>query len=572
MNRKEFREWALEYIRLLDGSTGVALALTKGMSGSDVPEKFIMENPESIISLQSEYIENGSEIILTPTLGSTAPMLLAHGLTDAEKITTTLCSLSKQAAKENAYVAGELGPTGKFLSPMGDLSFDEMVDIFKEQVSYSLRENVDLFILETFIDLQEARCAVIAIRELCDLPIIASMTFSNSMTLSGNSPECVAIALEAAGADAVGANCSTGPIEIAEVIKKMSTVTNLPLFAKPNAGLPKIIDGKTVFPMGPAEFAEECKHLIEAGVTLIGGCCGTLPEHIKLLNEFVRPMAPIKRQKVTDTYVSSPTKAVKLNSDKFISIGERINPTSKKALAVDLVAGNIQPVIDLAIEQDMAGADIVDINISAAKVDEKNIMAKIASELPVFCPAPLCFDSPNTEVMEKALRTYCGRAIINSASADSDRMEDMIKLAAKYGAVIILLPFTGKAELTADDRKEGLKRLTDCCEKYGVKKDRMLVDGVVMAISTNTVSALNTLEFIRWCTDNGYLTTGGVSNISFGLPEKSKINEVFLTQMISAGLTTGIVHVNKETKAIINASYLLSGKDEWCMNWIEEMG
>jgi len=241
MNRKEFREWALESIHLLDGSTGAALSLTKGMSGSDVPEKFIMENPESIISLQTEYIENGSEIILTPTLGSTAPMLLTHGLTDAEKITRTLCSLSKQAADENAYVAAELGPTGKFLSPMGDLSFDEMVDIFKEQVSYSLKENVDLFILETFIDLQEARCAVIAIRELCDLPIIASMTFSNSMTLSGNSPECVAIALEAAGADAVGANCSTGPKEIADVIKKMATVTNLPLFAKPNAGLPKII-------------------------------------------------------------------------------------------------------------------------------------------------------------------------------------------------------------------------------------------------------------------------------------------------------------------------------------------
>jgi len=572
MNRKDFREWAVNGIHLLDGSTGIALMKLKGMSGSDIPEHFIMDNPDSIVSLQREYIRNGSEIVLTPTLGATSIMLKAHGIDDCEAVNKKLCRLSKQAAGDNAYVAAELGPTGQFLAPMGDLSFDEMVDVYKEQVSYCLTQDVDLFILETFIDLQEARCAVIAIRELSDLPIIASMTFENSMSLSGNSPECVALALESAGADAVGANCSTGPKEVADVITKMAAVTNLPLFAKPNAGIPIIVNGKTEFPMTPEEFAKECELLVDAGATLIGGCCGSLPEHIKLLKDNIKPMQPKIRKEITDTFVSSPSKYVRLNSDKFITIGERINPSSKKTLAEDLKLANILPVIDMANEQTESGADILDINISAVKVDEKAIMKKIALELPVYCPTPLCFDSADIEVMETALRTYCGRAVINSASADSDRMESMIKLAAKYGAVIILLPFTGKSELTIDDRKEGLSKLLECCLRYNVGKNQILVDGVVMAVSSNQQSAIHTLEFISWCKKQGYLTTGGVSNISFGLPNKKEINKVFLTQMIMAGLSSGIVHVNEETKAIINASYLLSGNDEWCMNWIEEMG
>ena len=572
MNRKEFKKWAKESIHLLDGSTGVALAKLKGMSGSDVPENFIMKNPNSIVTLQKEYIENGSEIILTPTLGANSEMLKTHNLTDCKSINSRLCKLSKEAAQDKAYVAAELGPTGQFLAPMGMLSFDDMLNIYKEQVSYCLEENVDMFILETFIDLQEARCAVIAVRELCNLPIIASMTFENSITLSGNSPECVAIALESAGADAVGANCSSGPQEIADVISKMATVTNLPLFAKPNAGVPCVINGETQFPMDAKEFAKEAELLVNAGATLIGGCCGTLPEHIKLLNENIKPMQPSKRDEITDAFVSSPSKIVKLNSDKFVSIGERINPSSKKSLSEDLKNSNIMAVVDIANEQTETGSDILDVNVSAVNVDEKSIMQSIAQELPVYCPTPLCFDSANVEVMEAALKTYCGKAIINSASADSDRMEDMIKLARKYGAVIIILPFTGNAELNFEDRKQGLQKLMDCCTKNEVSKNQVLVDGVVMSVSTNTQSAIHTLEFIKWCTEQGYLTTGGVSNISFGLPNKKEINKVFLTQMINAGLTTGIIHVTKEAKDIINASYLLSGKDEWCMNWIEEMG
>lgn len=572
MDRNKFKKWAAQSIRLLDGSTGVALAKLKGMCGADVPENFIIKNPDTIISLQREYIESGSDIILTPTLGATAPMLATHGLTDSEKITTELCRLSKQAAGDSAYVAAELGPTGQFLAPMGTYSFDDMVNTFKEQVNYSLSQNVDLFILETFIDLQEARCAVVAIRECCDLPIIASMTFENGMTLSGNSPECVALALEAAGADAVGANCSTGPKQVAEVVAKMAEVTNLPLFAKPNAGMPCMVDGQTEFPMGAQEFAEECKLLVDAGATLIGGCCGTLPEHIKILNEKIKPLEPKTRKKIADTFVSSVSKMTKLNVDKFVTIGERINPSSKKSLAEELKAQNIMAIVDIANEQTEAGADILDVNVSAVNVDEVTIMKSIAAELPIYCPTPLCFDSTNVEVMENALRTYCGRAVINSASADSERMEDMIKLAKKYGAVIILLPFIGKADMNFEDRKQGLKKMTDCCDKYDIGKDSILVDAVVMAVASNTNSAKDTLKFVRWCTEQGFMTTGGVSNISFGLPNKKHINNTFLTQMIAAGLSSGIVHVNTDTKSIINTSYLLSGKDEWCMNWIEEMG
>lgn len=304
MNRQEFKKWALSALRMFDGSTGNTLS-RRGMPAGAAPEQWIIENPGKLIELQREFIDAGTEVMLTATLGATAPKLAEYGITDVEGYNRKLFEITKQAVGEKTRIAAELGPTGKFMAPMGDKSFEDMVGIYIQQVAALLPCKPDMFILETFIDLAEARAAVIAIRDLCDLPVIASMTFQNGMTLTGSTPEAVAVTLTAAGADAVGANCSTGPQGVAEVVAKMAAVCDLPLFAKPNAGMPQLIDGRTVFRMGPEEFAKEALALVKAGATLVGGCCGATPEHIKEFKQRIRDLEPAPRAQVQKAYVSS---------------------------------------------------------------------------------------------------------------------------------------------------------------------------------------------------------------------------------------------------------------------------
>lgn len=567
MNREEFKDWASN-IRIFDGSIGTAL-INRGMPGYLTPDKFVLENPDVLISLQEEYIKAGAEVVLSATFGANSSQMKIHDLDDIEYVNRELIKISKKAANGKALVAAQLGPTGELMAPMGTMSFDETIKIYKEQVKYCLNEKPDLFILETFFDLTEIRAAVIAVRELSDLPIIASMSFKNMATVFGNTPEAVAVTLEAAGADSVGANCSTGPKDIAGVIERMAKVTNLPLFAKPNAGIPELIDDNTTYHISTDEFSELSLLSIKAGAALIGGCCGTKPIHIKKLKETLKDVKPIKQAYIKETYLSSPKEILKISGeDKFIPIGERINPTGQKELAKAFVSGNINNAISLAEQQINAGAKILDINTGAAGADERQLLKNIAEVLPSHCPAPLCFDTSNTSAMEAALRSYCGRALLNSASAEQDRMEPMIKIAAKYGAVIILLPFSGKPNLTCEDRIDTLTRLLECCQKYGVDKNSIVVDAAVMTIATDTCSAKQAIEFVKYLKENDYLSVAGVSNVSYGLPNRQAINNAFLAQLIDAGLTLGIVRPSKSTNNIIDCAYLLSSKDEYCMNWI----
>jgi len=569
MNRQEFKKWALSALRMFDGSTGNTLS-RRGMPAGAVPEQWIIENPDVLIELQREFIDAGTEVMLTATLGATAPKLAEYGITDVEGYNRKLFEITKQAVGEKTRIAAELGPTGKFMAPMGDKSFEDMVGIYKQQVAALLPCKPDMFILETFIDLAEARAAVIAIRDLCDLPVIASMTFQNGMTLTGSTPEAVAVTLTAAGADAVGANCSTGPQGVAEVVAKMAAVCDLPLFAKPNAGMPQLIDGRTVFRMGPEEFAKEALALVKAGATLVGGCCGATPEHIKEFKQRIRDLEPAPRAQVQKAYVSSPRQALEISVDTPLRIvGEGINPTGRKNLAKSFVDSDIMPAVELAGQQVEDGADLLDINVSAAGADEISIMAMLASQLPVYCPAPLCFDSTNAEVMEIALRNYCGRAILNSASAEPGRMEPMLALAKKYGAVVILLPFKDGIPQTAEDRLMAANELIDAAGRAGLNKSDIIIDGAIMAAATDTGSPGEALKFVSQMHARGYMTIAGVSNVSFGLPDRESLNTVFLTMLVSHGLSLAIARPGEAASLIREASSVLMGRDEWCMNWIE---
>ncbi len=568
MTRNEFKDWAGQ-IRLFDGSTGVALNM-RGMPGGVSTEKWIMDNPEIFLGLQQDYVKAGSKVLLSPTFGANRLKMKTHGMNDVVGVNKTLVKISKDAAGDQALVAAELGPTGEFMAPMGLMTFEDIVATYREQVEAMLEIEPDFFILETFIDLAEARAAVIAIRDVCDLPIVASMTFDGGRTLSGNTPEAVAVTLEAAGADAVGANCSTGPKEVAQVIAKMAQVTELPLFAKPNAGNPVLVEGVTTFPMGAEDFAAEAKALVRAGATLIGGCCGTLPEHIAVLKETMKDMKPATRAKVEGVFLASPREALQIkNNDPLVVIGERINPTGQPKLAKSFVDGDVMPCITLAKEQVKDGAKILDVNVGAAGADEVALLKKLASELPIYCPVPLCFDTPNAEAMEGALRNYCGRALLNSASAEEGRMEPMLKLAKRYGAMVVLLPFAEGPPTTAEERMANLKTLMTEAEKHGLTKKDVVVDGAFMAVATDAKAPSEVLKFIKMCAEEGYLTMGGLSNVSFGLPQRDELNMAFLTMLCAAGMNLAIARPCEETEKVVSTSAVLTGRDEWCMNWIQ---
>ena len=568
MTRNEFNTWASQ-IRLFDGSTGVALNM-RGMPGGVSTEKWIMEHPDVFLGLQQDYVKAGSAVLLSPTFGANRLKMKTHGMDDVVGVNQTLIKISKDAAGDQALVAAELGPTGEFMAPMGLLSFEDIVATYREQVEAMLTAEPDFFILETFIDLAEARAAVVAIRDVCDLPIVASMTFDSGRTLSGNSPEAVAVTLEAAGADALGANCSTGPKEVAKVIAQMAKVTDLPLFAKPNAGNPIFKDGKTTFPMGAEEFAEEAKALVRAGATLIGGCCGTLPEHIQVLSDTMQDVKPANRTKAEGVYLASPREALCMKQgDPLVVIGERINPTGQPKLAKAFVDGDVMPCINLAKDQVKEGAKVLDVNVGAAGADEVSLLQKLASELPIYCPVPLCFDTPNAEAMEGALRNYCGRAMLNSASAEEGRMEPMLKLAKRYGALVILLPFAGGPPANAEERMETLRTLMAEAEKYGLTKDDVVVDGAFFSVATDAKAPSEVMRFIKMCTDEGYMTVGGLSNVSFGLPDREPLNMAFLTMLAASGLSMAIARPCKETEQVVATTAVLTGRDEWCMNWIQ---
>lgn len=515
-----------------------------------------------------------------PTFTSTRVKLDEYGLGAKQReYVGKLVGLSKQAVEESRtdrkiYVLGDISMTGLQIQPLGTMPFEELVDIYKEQVTLSVEAGVDGFVIETMMSLQEARAAVLAVKESCDLPVFVTMTFQeDGRTLYGTSPETAMVVLQEMGVDAVGINCSTGPDKMVDAVKSMKRYAKVPVIVKPNAGLPALVDGETVYDMGPDEFARAMKKLAEAGATVLGGCCGTTPEHICCLKEALKeqmfkPLVPAReRTLTTERNVTS----ISLDGT-FTIVGERINPTGKKALQEQLRQGQLDLVVEMAEEQVEKGARILDVNMGMNGIDEKEMMLKAVQELTMTVDVPLSIDSSYVEVVEQALRIYPGRALINSISLETEKFEKLIPIARKYGAMFILLPLSNEGlPKDLDEKIRIIDTIVASAKDHGLSTQDIVVDGLVATIGANKRAALEVFETIHYCKEElGVATICGLSNISFGLPERVFVNTAFLTVAISQGLTMAIANPSQTllTNAAL-ATDLLLNKEEADLRYIE---
>ncbi len=554
MTREEFLKFCEDRVIFLDGATGSNL-IKAGMPVGVCPEDWILNHKDVMKELQSAYAEAGSDIVYAPTFTGNRIKLADYGFEGRiQEINSELVKLSKEAVGGKALVAGDLTMTGKQLKPIGDLDFEELIDVYKEQIKILEKAGCDLLVVETMMSLQECRAALIAAKEVSDLAVMVTLTFeADGRTLFGSDASASAITLEALGACAIGANCSTGPDKMVEIIGNMASVTSIPIIAKPNAGLPSVDEnGNTEYDMDCETFVIEMEKLVNAGASVLGGCCGTTPDFIRgLKNKYgeVKPSQirddegnPIPRKNVAKRYLSSERSSLSFGmNDLFMIVGERINPTGKKKLQEQLREGNLDMVIDFAEKQEEDGASILDINVGMSGIDEKAMMLTVMEEVTSITDLPLCLDTSSAEVMEAVLRRYPGRALMNSISLEKGKAEVFLPIAKKYGAMFILLPLNPEGLPKNTEEKIGnIEKLYEMAKDMGMTKQDIVVDGLVATVGADPAAALNTLDTIDYCYKNDFATICGLSNISFGLPQRSNVNTAFLTMAIEKGLSMAI--------------------------------
>ena len=576
MTRQEFAELIKNGPVILDGATGTNLQ-NAGMPVGVCPEQWILENPDVMVKLQEDYVAAGTNILYAPTFTANRIKLEEYGLQDRlEEMNRELIAISKRAAKGRALVAADMTMTGQQLYPIGDLMFEDLVDVYKEQARVVAEAGADLFVVETMMSLQECRAAVLAIKEVCNLPVMVSLTYNpDGRTLYGTEPATATVVLQGLGADAIGINCSTGPEDMIEPVRQMAEFATIPILAKPNAGLPELENGKTVYRTDAAEFASWGKKLVEAGAAIIGGCCGTTPEHIRALSEAVCGMQIRTPLTVKRRVLTSERRMVEINLDgSFMVIGERINPTGKKKLQAELREGSLNLVRQMALDQEENGAQILDVNMGMNGIDEKEMMLRTIYEVTTTVDCPLCIDSSYVDIIEAALRIYPGRALINSISMEKEKMEALLPIAKKYGAMFILLPLSDAGLPEDSEEKHGIIRsVMEEAIRIGLAKEDIIVDGLVATIGANPRAALECYETFAYCKNElGLPTVCGLSNISFGLPERSYVNTAFLTMAIANGLTMAIANPSQEL--LMNAAFasdLLLAKPESDLRYINRM-
>jgi len=562
--REKINSFLKKRILLLDGAMGTELH-KRGMPEGVLPEIWSLENPKILKDIHNEYKKAGSDIIYTATFGANRVKLGNQKIKNVAGINRDLCLLAKEAAGKNCFVAGDIGPLGVFIAPFGPLNFEEAVDIFKEQVKAQLLAGVDLFVIETMMDIQEARAALIAVRELCDKFTIVTMTFEKAgRTLNGTTPQAALITLQSLGAQAVGANCSTGPADMLKIVKSLKPYATVPLVVKPNAGMPKLISGQAHFSMQPHEFALFAEKFARLGVNILGGCCGTTPEHIyeariKLRNK--RPVVPYCK---SISALSSARSFLFLEKQKDVLIvGESINPTGKPRFQQELKKGKMTLLGKLANEQKQNGADLLDVNIGVPEVNEEKLMIDAIALLSRIVDLPLAIDSSNIKVIEKALRFYPGRALINSISGEDKKLKPLLNLARKYGAMFIVLPITGRIiPKTLVERKNIIKNIFKEAKKLGFSKKDLMVDCLVLTVSSRPRAGLDVLETISWCRKSFKANTIiGLSNVSFGLPKREIINTTFLNIAKRLGLMLAIANpLQRRSFVDLKAKKLLLNK------------
>lgn len=552
----------------LDGGMGTMLQAA-GMPAGVAPEKFCLANREALIGIQSAYAAAGADIITTCTFGASRFKLPPD--MDVFEVNKTMAQIAREAANRGApgaqvFIAGDVGPSGLFAKPLGDIEPRGLIEAFAAQIKGLAAGGADLIFVETQFDLAEARAAVVAAREVCDLPVMVSMTFEHGVSLTGSTPQIFAETMLNMGVDVVGTNCSLGPVEMLPVVESLLATSAPHVMAEPNAGLPELREGQTVFPLGPEGFAEKTAIFARAGVGIIGGCCGTTPEHIRALKKAVLALNPGRRMppKSGGIYLTSRSSLVHIAADEPLAvIGERINPTGKPALAAQLQEGVFDEACRLADEQLAAGVSVLDVNAGAPMVDETAVLPALACLLTGRQTAPLSLDSSNPRAIAAAL-PYCpGSPLVNSISGEPGRMEILAPLCKNYGAPFILLPLMGaRLPVRASERINIVEKLLAMAGERGISRRLVMVDILALAVSSKSSGGVECLEMARWCREQGLASTIGLSNISFGLPARDLLNAVFLCMAKGAALTSCIANPSApRVREALDAMKALTGHD-----------
>ena len=539
----KINDFLKENILFLDGSMGTLLQ-SKGLSAGELPERWNLTHPEVITDIHKAYFEAGSNLVCTNTFGANS---LKFSEAELEEIIKAAILNAQKAREEvggqNKFVALDVGPLGKLLKPLGDLDFEEAVSVFAKTVRLGAKHGADLVLIETMNDSYETKAALLAAKENCDLPVIVTNAYGeDGKLMTGASPEAMVALLEGMGVCALGANCSLGPKQLKEVAKRLLAVASVPIVMKPNAGLPRLVGGKTVFDVLPEEFSDDVAELVSLGIRAVGGCCGTTPEYIKAVYRRLKNATP---QPIADknlTVVSSYTHAVSF--DNPVLIGERINPTGKKRFKQALIENDINYILNEGVNQAEKGVHLLDVNVGIPDIDESAMLSAAVCELQAVTDLPLQIDTADAAAMDSALRRYNGKAMLNSVSGKRDSMEKVFPLAKKYGGVIVALTLdeNGIPE-TADGRVQIAKNILKEAEKYGISKKDIVFDTLAMTVSADKNAANVTLEALcRINRELGCKTSLGVSNVSFGLPNREAINSVFFTLALQNGLSAAIMN------------------------------
>lgn len=545
-------------ITYFDGGMGTMLNLKAG----ELPELLNINDPERVYAIHKAYADAGCNIISANTFGANRFKY--------DNVDEIVKSAVKNAKRTGKKVALDIGPTGKLLKPMGDLDFEECVDIFADVVKAG-RDEADLVLLETFGDLYEIKAAMLAVKENCDLPLVVSMIFDEkARLLTGADVRTACAVVEGLGADAIGFNCGLGPKQMIPLVEELEKHASIPILVMPNAGLPESVNGETIFNVDPDEFASYMTQIAKMGVSYLGGCCGTTPAHLKAMIEATKDMEDKVPEFKNETIVASYSKSVDLSEGAVI--GERINPTGKKLMKEALRNKDMDYVLRQGITQSEAGAHILDVNMGLPEIDEKEMLCSGVYELQSVLPVPLQLDSGDAEAMEAALRLYNGKAMINSVNGKEKSMKEVFPLAKKYGGVVVCLCLDEDGiPSTAQGRIAIAKKIIKRAAEYGIDKKNLAVDALVMTISTDTNNAIETLNAVDYIRNTlGVNTVLGVSNISFGLPNREAVNTAFYTLAMSRGLSAGIINPN--SRPMMNAFYsykALAGKDESCQEYIK---
>ncbi len=551
-------------IQFFDGSMGTMLQ-SAGLAAGELPELLNITDSEKVLAVHRAYAAAGSEYITTNTFGANRLKIK-----EPEEIIRAGVRLAKSTGKK---VALDIGPTGKLLKPMGELDFEEAVDIFAQMINAG-KDGSDIVLIETMSDTYEIKAAALAAKENCALPVFVTMIFDEKgRLLTGADVKTAVTMLEGLGVDAIGFNCGLGPAETLPLVEEIRKWTSLPVIVQPNAGLPESVNGKTVYNVSPADFARDMKKAADIGVSYLGGCCGTTPEHIKAMIEACRNIPANVPEKKAYSFVSSYSKTVALGK-KPVIIGERINPTGKKLFKEALRRNDIEYIIKEGLTQTDAGAHILDVNVGLPEIDEVKMMETAVKSLQGIIPAPLQIDTSNIAALERALRIYNGKPMINSVNGKAENMKAVFPLAKKYGGIVVCLCLDENGiPQSAEGRIKIAEKIINTAAEYGIEKKDLIVDALTMTISTDSSNGKETLKAVDYIRNTlGVNTVLGVSNISFGLPKRDAINTAFFTLALQSGLSAGIINPNSQS--MMNAYYsfnALSGLDENCTEYINSV-